>query len=264
MKKLLFTSAVLAMAGTVMTPVAASAAPIAFSSIPSAQQTAMQNTCSSALNGNSNFVATPADLDASVTTGVETSRVTVQNIPGGTVLGQTPFTLEAASEHRNGSSPNIFGFFNSTVTYSGGLLVQDVTTVDRYNVTFGCLVTKPNGEVAPRGRQIPNDGTLFVNYDLNAATTQDTVSAPDYTEVVSDERVICISPTKNPGTWRQQNGYTGTCSTAVYLSLGGATRSNSVPGLTPLRPNAPDHSTPPALDSLDAAPIAWDEDELAI
>lgn len=42
--------------------------------------------------------------------------------------------------------------------------------------------------------------------------------------------VICISPTKNPGTWRQQNGYTGTCSTAFFGTLGPVPiPSNSLP-----------------------------------
>lgn len=42
--------------------------------------------------------------------------------------------------------------------------------------------------------------------------------------------VICNSPTKNPGTWRQQNGYTGVCSTTLFNSLGPVgIPSNSLP-----------------------------------
>lgn len=45
--------------------------------------------------------------------------------------------------------------------------------------------------------------------------------------------VVCNSPTKNPGTWRAQNGYLGlggACSTATFTSLGTATiPSNSLP-----------------------------------
>ena len=90
--------------------------------------------------------------------------------------------------------------------------------------------------------------------------TRTTVSAPNYTQSFSEDRVICISPTKNPGVWRNQNGYTGVCSTARYLAvgMGAGTHSNSVPGLTPLRPDAPDHQETLPLDSVFTSPLPWD------
>jgi hypothetical protein len=55
---------------------------------------------------------------------------------------------------------------------------------------------------------------------------------PNTTVVTTGDGVICISPTKNPGTWRNQNGYTGACSTALFYSLAGIPDpipSNSLP-----------------------------------
>lgn len=261
MKKFAFQVAAIALLATSLTPLTpAMATPVSFASLPAAQQMFAQTTCNGFIPGMSPFIAMPTALDDTVTVGFEVSRITITNIPSGTLLGQTPFVFTSGSEHRNGQSPNIFGDYTSIATYSGGLLVQQVTTANRHKVTFGCRLTKPNGEIAPNGQQVANDGTLFVNYNTNTNTFTETVSAPNTTQTITEDRVICISPTKNPGVWRQQNGYTLVCNTNKYLAVGmqAGTHSNSVPGLAPLRPNAPDHDDALPLDSLFSSPLPWD------
>lgn len=192
---------------------------------------------------NSTWTTSVNGLVTTSTTGVELSRVTVANILGGTELSRTPETFSAASEHRNGSSPNIFGDWETVVTYSGGFLDQLVTVGTASTTTFGCRMTN-NGSNFPGPQQIPV-GSLQFSSSETTGTFHDIVSAPNYTETLYVEKVICNSPSTSSkktaaNGWANQNGYGGTCSTAVYLTLGGGTHSNSVPGLTPLRPNAPD------------------------
>jgi len=264
MKKFALSAAAIALATTSFTP--AFAATIAFNSLPPAQQTLVQNTCNGFIPGMSHFIAVPSDLNDAVTVGFEVSRVTTESIPGGTLISQTPYVFTTGSEHRNGQSPNIFGFFTSVATYSGGKLVQQVTKADRHHVTFGCGIFKEPGILAPPGLQVPNNGILFVNYDTNVVTTTETKSEPNTTQTLTADQVICISPsTTSKGTkadgWRGQNGYpTARCTTIFYLSLGDnpGTHSNSVPNLVPLRPDTPDHNEPLALDSLFSSPLPWD------
>jgi hypothetical protein len=256
MKKIAFASSTLALIAASFTP--AMAAPVTLGSLPMAQQTSITNTCIAKQNGQ--FVGTPKDLDATVLEDFEISRVTITNIPGGQELSRTPFVFTTGSEHKNGQSPNIFGDFTSDVTFSGGLNVQEVVTADRTTVTFGCAMSKDNGLTFPNGQQIPNDGSLFVSFDANQETNTETVSAPDFTVTITEDRVICNSPTKNPGVWRAQNGYTGACSTTLYNAVNpGGTHSNSVPDLAPLRPNT-DHNQPLPLDALDTTPIVLDDE----
>ena len=256
MRKMIMTAVAAAMATTAMTP--AMAAPISLSSLPLAQQNAIKAVCTTAENGQ--FVGTPKDLDATVIIGFEKSRETIENIPSGVELSRTAANFDVGSEHKNGQSPNVFGDFTSLVTYSGGINKQKVVTVDRTKVTFGCAMSKDNGLTYPQGQQIANDGSLFVNYDANETTTYPEVSAPDYTLPFTEDRVICNSPTKNPGVWRNQNGYTGTCNTALYVSVNpGGTHSNSVPGVSPLRPNT-DHFEALPLDALEAPQIVLDDE----
>jgi|GEM_PF-7120305 len=164
---------------------------------------------------------------------IELSRVTTQNIPGGTLLSQTPYLFRAGSEGRNGGSPNIHGIFESTATYSGGLLVQDVTegTIETYN--YGCSVTRTNRNGSTD--QPPGLQTSGLSFTVTTVTRsfEDRVEAPNTTALLEQERTICNSPGSKGGTWRAQNGYTGACTTAVYLALGNQVmpRSNSVPSL---------------------------------
>ena len=262
MKKFTYSAAAVALATTSFSPVFA--APVAFSSLPAAQQVLVQTACNGKLPSiNSPFTATPIELDAAVQLGLETGRKTLLDEPGGVELSRTPFSFDLASEHRNGQSPNIFGFYTSMITYSGGHSIVEITTVDRYHVTFGCLITKPNGEIAPNGLN-KNDGTLFVNYDLNKKTVTDDVSNPNVTLPFTEDRVICISPSLTSkktaaSGWANQNLYNGECSTARYLEvgMGAGTHSNSVPNLAPLRPNT-DHDEALPLDSLFTTPMEWD------
>jgi len=125
--------------------------------------------------------------------------------PGGVVSSE----FVAGSQHRHGGSPNIFGSFE--VTTSGGSTA----------FTFDCQTFNPNANseqgAYPNGLQLTGQSTSVVNEDE---------------VVITQDGVICISPTKNPGTWRNQNGYTGTCSTALFYSLAGIPEpipSNSLP-----------------------------------
>ena len=215
------------------------------------QQT-MQAACD-ALKPAANWTATPNNVGSTSQTNVELSRVTTSNIPGGTLLSQTPFVFEAASEHRNGGSPNIFGTWKSIATYSGGELVQHVVLGTVTSYTYGCAMMN-NGGNYPPAQQVP--AALTLTDTVVTSEYDDIVAAPNTTQTVYDDRVICISPTKNPGVWRQQNGYTGVCSTAVFLTLGGGVHSNSVPDLVPLRPNAPDNQfvSPPNNDQYPLPP----------
>ncbi|WP_120715905.1 hypothetical protein [Tsuneonella amylolytica] len=216
---------------------------------------AMQVACDAAKPRNTNGViyTTEPYVAAAVTSTIETARTTIESIPGGILISQTPFEFTTGSEHRNGYSTNVHGNFTSTAVYSGGKLVQEVTETTNTQFTFGCNVLKTtNGvtDLAPPGQQV--DPTLIKNEVGTTTTRTETVSAPDVTVTLNDEKVICISPKKNPGTWTSQNGYAGMCDTALYLRVaqGGPVPSNSVPGVSQLLPNAPDHQTGLPEDQL--------------
>jgi hypothetical protein len=205
---------------------------------PTAQ---MQQTCSATniLNPdpNSKYTSTldPASVTSSVGEEYELSRTTTASTPSGVLLGTTPAVFIAGSEGRNGGSPNIFGEFKSTATYSGGSLSQTVVYAEDTEYTFGCIVSKTtnNGNVTtPPGLQV--DG-LKTTVTTTTRTEYVVVSAPNVTADYFTSGVICNSPLKNPGVWRNQNGYTGVCSTEKYLSLGTAfVHTNSVPFLPPI------------------------------
>jgi hypothetical protein len=126
--------------------------------------------------------------------------------PGGIISSE----FIAGSQHRHGGSPNIFGGFN---------LVLDGGSTS-YN--FDCVTENMNahggsGGVFPPGLQYPNQTASIPNEDTILAT---------------GDGVICISPGRNPGTWRTQNGYTGPCNTTFFYSLAGIPDpipSNSLP-----------------------------------
>lgn len=254
MKKLTFSTIAGALAASSLTSLAVPPA-LAQTVTPNATtQTAMQAACDAAKPANTpgtTYTATP-DVTNTVTQTVETGRVTIQNILGGTLLNQTPFTFTTGSEHRNGYSTNIHGDFTSEATYSGGKLVQEVTEVTNTTFTFGCHVVKTtNGNTTtPPGQQVP--ATLIKQQAGEPTTRTEEVSAPDTVVTLNAEKVICISPKKNPGTWTNQNGYAGTCSSSLYNSVaeGGPVPSNSVPGVSQLLPNAPDHQTALPEDQL--------------
>jgi len=247
---------------TAMLTATALVATIAFASPAAANslspQTRMQNTCTA---------AKPADTDqhtyaAFVVGGIpvtqadlEISRVTVTNIPGGTLLSQTPFVHTGATG-LHGGSPNIHGTFESTATYSGGLLVQDVVTVNRETYTYGCRIARTNktnnNTNEPTNLQIAP--TLTFTVDTNRRETQDTVSAPDVIETVQESRVVCNSPGRKGGVWTGQNGYTN----AACVTLAGNTnflhvRSNSLPG--GFVSGKPDHTLSAPADADFVSPL---------
>lgn len=114
-----------------------------------------------------------------------------------TVGGSTSSAFNTGSEHLHGGSPNIFGTFTVTVTGAATRFVFDCQTLNTASGNY------------PPGLQMPGQ----------------TTDVPDTTggsSTYPDDRVICISPTKNPGTWRGQNTYpTLSCGYTLYQSLAG-------------------------------------------
>lgn len=191
---------------------------------------------------NANFVVAPTIDSVIVGAEYEQSRTTTASTPGGVLIGTTPAQFIPGTEGRNGGSPNIHGEFKSTATYSGGSLSQTVVYAQDTTTNFGCSVTKTNtrnGNVSMPG------GLQVTGLSLVATATRtvyETASAPNVTTDYFTAGVICNSPGTNRGVWRRQNGYTGTCSTERYLSLGAAfVHTNSVPGLEPINAKS-DHS----------------------
>jgi hypothetical protein len=145
--------------------------------------------------------------------------ITAINVVEGATTGGTVTTvLTPGTEHRHGGSPNIFSF--SEVTTSGGFTTY----------SFDCQTENPNagGEGQfPEGLQRPGQITQ--------------VEAEGSSTVIGDP-VICNSPTRNPGTWRNQNGYVPSCTTLATTS----------PGFyaLPLDPAPPGIGTPIPSNSL--------------
>ena len=107
-----------------------------------------------------------------------------------------------------------------------------------------CIFTK-TGDGDPA---VPGTTVTTVTYERRAGldtshlVDQETIAPGTGTELAGGQYtfdnqnlkvqvVVCNSPTKNPGTWRAQNGYDGgLCSYATFASLGTATiPSNSLP-----------------------------------
>src|ERR1044072_1124641 len=158
----------------------------------------------------------------------------LSSTPGGVLLSQ-PSVYNANPQHRHGGSPNIFGGFTVTSVYTGGSSETLNTYSATTTYTYGCRVWKTVGTdndhvVQPPGPQYDYGETL--DETLVTRTETVTVNNPNTTAITAGDGVICISPTKNPGTWRNQNGYTGICSTALFNSLAGIPEpipSNSLP-----------------------------------
>ncbi len=148
--------------------------------------------------------------------------------------------------HVNGQSVNIHAFGDRETVYAGGhsetTPILTTTTVTR---SASCHVHKPTEganqeeihpgyQIAPNGLQ--TDGTV----SLDSVTQEPGVRVVNFAgpwidpnaSIIGGQFVICNSPTKNPGTWRNQNGYNGqlgrACSTIWYNELG-STPSVSVP-----------------------------------
>lgn len=202
----------------------------------------LQTACEDALrpnDPNSEFQTEPTGVTE--VTGAEflSDSQVLSSTPGGVLLSQSS-VYNANSQHRHGGSPNIFGGFTVTSVYTGGSSVTQNTYSQTTTYTFGCRVWKTVGPdndhvVEPGGLQIPgaqHPDLLTLDETLVTRTDTVTVNLPNTTAITAGDGVICISPTKNPGTWRNQNGYTGVCSTALFYSLAGIPEpipSNSLP-----------------------------------
>lgn len=155
----------------------------------------------------------------------------IEDIPGGQVVGVVGPTF-TGQLGRNGQSPNIFGKFETVTEYTGGSYIADVQYSQTTTFTFGCTVfrTQPNGNVTtPPGLQVTN-----LTFPVTIVTRTDRIeeSNENTFETTLSDAVVCNSPLKNPGKWRNQNGYTGECSTALFNSLPGMPiHSNSQPPL---------------------------------
>lgn len=211
----------------------------AFAITPEAQAD-LQEFCENLLkpnDPNSDFQTEPVGV-TEVTGAIflQNSQV-LSSTPGGVLLSQTSVYING-SQHRHGGSPNIFGGFDVTSTYSGGSSVVLNTYAQTTTYTFGCRVFKTVGNgnvIEPNGLQIPYG--QVVDETLVTSTETVTVNNPNSVVHTTGDGVICISPSTNgnkgnPGAWRQQNGYTGECSTTLFYSLAGRPDpipSNSLP-----------------------------------
>jgi len=205
----------------------------AFAITPEAQAE-LQSVCEAALNPDDAAEFNTEPTGVSEVTGAEflQSSVVLSSTPGGVLLSQTSVYAGDSTRHRHGGSPNIFGGFTVTSVYSGGSSETLNTYAQTTTYTFGCRVWKdtPGGTIEPNGLQIPVG--LSSDETLVTRTETVTVNNPNTTEVTSGDGVICISPNKNPGVWRNQNGYTGPCNTTLFYSLAGIPEpisSNSLP-----------------------------------
>jgi len=163
------------------------------------------------------------------------------------VVGIGPATTTFANftdAHVNGQSVNIHAFADKTVVYAGGALETYQTKVTTTTTRQGtCHVHKPtNGnpddplhegyDIAPPGQQTTQPVTA-TSTEVTFSTTTVEIPGPwtDPNGSGNEQVVICISPGRNPGAWRAQNGYDGslgTCSRSWYDTLG-STPSVSVP-----------------------------------
>ena len=230
MKKLM----IVALCATSLVPVTP-----AFAITPEVQAE-LQQTCVDALtpnDPNSEFQTEPTGVSEVVGAEFEQSSVVISSTPAGVLLSQTS-ALNANSEHRHGGSPNIFGTFTVTSTYTGGTSDTLVTYAQTTTTTFGCHVWKVVGNeahpniVEPAGLQIPGGShpdLLSIEDTVVTRSEHVIVNNPDVIVNTTGDGVICNSPTKNPGTWRAQNGYTGECSTALF---------NTLPGVEPISSNS--------------------------
>ena len=172
-----------AILSTTFTPIATPA----FADVPQDVQDQLDAYCEALVPPNDDnppFVVTAINVVEGVTT------------PG----GDTTIELIAGTEHRHGGSPNIFS--DAHIVTSGGSTMY----------TFDCQTFNPQAGseqgAYPAGLQFPGQSTSVENTSGSETDT---------------DVVICNSPTKNPGVWRAQNGYTGNCSTlgasASFYSL---------------------------------------------
>jgi hypothetical protein len=205
----------------------------------------LDNLCNDQLNPNDNSDFTTYAI---VTGTPVITSVTVDNGPT-TYAGIGPSTtvLTYRNAHVNGQSVNIHAYGDRVTSHVGGATATTPTkTTVTTTVNAGCHVHKPtNGNspsdtlhqdyMSPPGLQL--NPVSSSSTDITYGTRSETLAGPwidPNATAYNIEFVICISPTKNPGVWRGQNGYISqlgrTCSTAWHDSLG-LSVSNSLPPL---------------------------------
>lgn len=165
-----------------------------------------------------------------------------------TGIGTATYTRTYRDAHVNGQSVNIHAFGDRIATYANGHTeTTPTTTTTTTTLSASCHVHKlANDEASDHdsdheGYNVPPPGLQTVEPVSTSSSTQtfgtrtETFAGPwvdPNNTVYNEEFVICISPTRNPGVWRSQNGYNGqlgwACSTAWYNTLG-STPSVSVP-----------------------------------
>ena len=211
----------------------------AFAITPEAQAE-LQAFCDDALkpnDPNSDFQTEPKGVTEVAGAEFLQSSVVQSSTPGGVLVSRSS-VYNANSQHRHGGSPNIFGGFTVTSVYTGGSSVTLDTYAQTTTYTFGCRVWKEVGNgniIEPNGLQIDYGQTADETLVTRSQTV--TVNNANTTVVGTGDGVICNSPSApdkkgNPGAWRNQNGYTGECSTALFYSLAGRPDpipSNSLP-----------------------------------
>jgi hypothetical protein len=137
-------------------------------------------------------------------------QITAINVVEGATTGGNLEVTDYLQATHHGGSVNIFATVDYAIT--GG------TTA----FTFDCETFKPNANENGQG-DYPNG--LQFSSQTTSVPNEDTITG-------TGDILICISPLKNPGVWRNANGYNGelgACSTALYTASGGNTPSVSVP-----------------------------------
>ncbi len=146
--------------------------------------------------------------------------------------------------HVNGQSVNIHAYGNLTVVYPASVETYETKTTTTTTRSSSCHVHKldagapqdsphPGYSIAPTGLQTTDTVSATettVTYGTNSVIVPGPWTDPN-ASTSGDQVVICISPGKKPGNWREQNGYDGslgTCSRAWYDTLG-STPSVSLP-----------------------------------
>lgn len=233
----------------------------------SASLSTMQTVCNASIGtaDNNNWAYTARVLPGSSSSAVvEVSRVTTAEVLPATVpvLGSPVF--ESGSETIRGGSPNIHGTFKSTATFDGGSVTQLVTTATDTTFPYGCEVKKTRKTAPNAGSfSFPVEMQTAIGFysltERGASSSQSvTVEGDDITTDSFSDAVVCLQPVKGT-VWRVRNEYTGSCSAELYTRLAAESekvlRQNSVPGLSKVFPNKPDHQQAEPVNNSNAVAL---------
>jgi len=176
-----------------------------------------------------------------------TSEVDDPNGIATTVGNGTPTIAKTfENAHVNGKSVNIHADITEIATFATSTTTIPTLVTTTVSTSFDCHVHKmvngmgtgddafhPGFNEAPQGLQ------RGLSVETSSSTLPGSRQEPGPSPFVvmlmdGEEGVICISPTKNPGTWRNANGYKGnlgTCSRAWHDSLGLSQPTASIPAV---------------------------------